>query len=114
MKSLSKVEQAMCEKFDLVIIPGKRKVVPVILPPCMAAALSTLIDAKYDLKLKSDFIFCNPDSKSELLKPLRAWDLITKYAGKAGLKNPEVMTSTNFRKYTATVAQIVNLDENEL
>ena len=80
----------------------------------MAAALSTLIDAKYDLKLKSDFIFCNPDSKSELLKPLRAWDLITKYAGKAGLKNPEVMTSTNFRKYTATVAQIVNLDENEL
>ena len=114
IRSLSPLERSLCEKFDLVIIPGKRSPVPVIIPPCILSAIELLLSCRESLNISSKYIFANPDSKKVELLPLRSWDLITKHSLDANLQNPDVMTSTNFRKYTATVAQIVNLNENEL
>ena len=46
--------------------------------------------------------------------PLRSWDLLGKFSNQAGLERSDLMTSTNLRKYTCTVSQIMQLEENEL
>ena len=114
LMSLSVIERHLCEKFELVIITGKRMPVPVIITPDIRVAMDLLISYKQTLGIESKYVFPNPNSKKEECLPLRSGDLITKFSGEAGLKHPELMTSTNFKKYTATVAQIVNLTENEL
>ena len=69
---------------------------------------------RQDLGINSEYVFANPDSVRIPLFPMRSWDILSKYSVEANLDNPSAMTSTNFRKYTATVAQIMTLEENEL
>ena len=63
MKSLSNTEQLLCQKMDLVKIPGKRKPVPVILSPSMKISIELWIAHQTDLRIDSDYVFANPDSK---------------------------------------------------
>ena len=38
---------------------------------------------------------------------VRLYDTLAKYAEKAGFKHPEKMTSTQLRKYMATITQVM-------
>ena len=55
------LERSLCEKFDLVIIPGKRSPFPVIIPPCILSAIELLLSCTESLNICSKYIFANPD-----------------------------------------------------
>ena len=114
LDSLSETEKKLCSKMELIKIPGKRKPVPVLLSPSMKQCVDTLVEKKEHLNIVSDYVFANPHSKAAPCNPLRSWDLLMKFSVEAGLEKPELMTSTNLRKYTCTVSQIMQLEENEL
>lgn len=114
MKFLEPYEQELCKTFDLVMIKGKRKLVPVILSPMTKRAIDLLNKYRDRLQVNSKFVFANINSIRSLLTAVRSWDVINRICSKLDLESPEIMTSTNFRRYVATVAQIVSLSEVEL
>ena len=87
----------------IVIIPGKRRPVPIILLPETLHLINLLLSYRQDTNSVRLPLTC-----------VRSWDLIRKFSIESGLEKPHLMTSTNFWKYVATVAQLVSLSENEL
>ena len=114
LRSLPELEQQLCKEWDLVKVTGKRRPVPVILPPEIKRNIDLLVQERDNAGIKSSFLFANPDSLADNQNPMRSWDLVKEFSIKAGVSRPDIMTSTNFRKYVATVAQIVSLSENEM
>ena len=47
-------------------------------------------------------------------KSLRGHDVITNVCSKIDLKEPRLFTSTNLRKYVATISQLVDMNETEM
>ena len=58
------------------------------------------------------YVFAAPTRKS--LKYLRGPDCLHSIVNKLDLQNPNVVKSTQLRKYVATVLQIIDLSESEL
>lgn len=50
----------------------------------------------------------------EAATPLRAHVVLRDFANTCGAKQPDTLTSTGFRKYVATMSQMLNLKDNEL
>jgi hypothetical protein len=57
-------------------------------------------------------VFAVNDGRSE--NPLRGPDAMKKISKKLDLKEPELIKSTNLRKYIATVSQIVDMNKSEM
>lgn len=115
ISTLSPIEKKLMDRLQLVEIVGKKnRKVPVLLTKDMWNALD-LLNSKRNaigVPLQNPFLFAAPSSKSGHLK---CWDSLKWITNRVDLKNPELITTTNMRKYIATVSQIVDLDsKNEL
>ena len=60
----------------------------------------------------NEFVFAMNNGKSN--KSLRGHDVITNVCSKIDLKEPRLITSTNLRKYVATISQLVDMNETEM
>lgn len=101
----------------MVEILGKRgRKVPVILTPDVKNAIEILNKARDEedvmVSKVNQFIFAVNDGNS--LNPLRGHDVIKMVCNMANLKQPELVTSTNLRKYVATISQLVDMNETEM
>ncbi|XP_060602859.1 uncharacterized protein LOC132755936 [Ruditapes philippinarum] len=106
-KTLSKFEQALCEKYIRIETKGKKGRKVAIL---LTKEMKRNIDFLLSLKPKStEYIF----QKSELLEPLRGHDALKYAASESCLKHPERITSTNLRKQLATLSQVLHLTESD-
>lgn len=96
-------------------IVGKRKrKVPVILTEDVKAAIVVLNQREKRLMFceSNEFIFAVNDGKSQ--NSLRGHDVIKKTCEKVKLEQPELVKSTNLRKYVTTVSQLVDMNESEM
>ena len=102
-------------RFDMVEVVGKRsKKVPVVLTPDVKAAIITLTRTRKEGNVSNanPFVFALNDGKS--VNPLRGNDALRKVSSMVDLQLPGAITSTNLRKYMATISQLVDMDENEM
>ena len=116
IKSLSALERQIMSKMCLIKTRGKRgRTVPVIIPQLEKEAVDLLVSLRGCVGLRDDA----PDeallfTRAPSGKPLNGWYELRKACLEAGCKNIKSITSTNMRKYLATVVQIMNLSENEM
>ena len=99
----------------MVEILGKRnRKVPVLLTPDVKAAILVLNSTREDGNVNNEnpYVFAVNDGSSRQF--LRGNDVIRQACKMVNLQNPDVITSTNLRKYVATVSQLVDMDQNEL
>lgn len=93
-------------RLQLVEIVGKKnRKVPVLLTKDMRDALDMLNSKRnaIGVPLENPFLFAAPSSKSGHLK---CWDSLKWITNRVDLKNPDLITTTNMRKYIATVSQV--------
>lgn len=88
---------------------GGRKV-PVILTAEMQKHLSTVLQIRDELGIKSPLIFIKPQSSC----PVRGSDCLRKLSKACRAKCPETLTSTKLRKHLATMTQNLGLSETNL
>lgn len=93
-------------RFRLVKIKGKRgRRVPVLLSKEMVRGIELIVKFQKEYSPTADnYIFVLPHQS----KPLAGWTAIKTVTAKLGdnLEQPEAVTSTNVRKYVATVSQV--------
>lgn len=111
-KSLSDLERRLASTLELVDIRGKRgRRVPIILTPDITENIQLLIENRKEMCIlpENEYVFAIPNS----FNSIRGHDCLKKFCIAANLKEPSLITSTNLRKYVATVIQMFNLTENE-
>ena len=109
--SLSKMEKSLVKIMTLVKTLGKRgKTVPVLLPEVAKNAIETLLSSREAVGVPDgSLLFAKASGKR-----LSGWHTLKKFCRVAGVKNEKYITATNMRKYLATIAQVMNLRENEM
>ena len=110
--SLSDLEKKLADRLDLMKVRGKRgRHVPIILTPEVVQSMDLLVkDRPYiGIKESNKYFFANKGDKY-----IRGHDVLHEVIVKVNLRNPSAITSTNLRKYVATVTQIVALEKEEL
>lgn len=114
LESLSPLERKLAEMINRVEIRGKRgRRVAILLQENIKKQIDVLLQHRSCGNIDSEniYMFARPgDSET----PIRATDVLRKYATICGAKQPETLTSTGFRKHVATVSQMLNLKDNEL
>lgn len=101
-------------RLDMVEIMGKwgRKV-PVILTAEMTRSIDLLIKTRKPVGIqeRNPYIFARPNRQS--LQYMRAWDCLRKFSTQCEppLSNPANVTSTKLSKYTATISQVLSMEE---
>ena len=92
----------------------KRRKVPVLLTEDMKAAIIALNKTREDGKVSksNEFIFAVNDGRST--NSLRGHDVLKKACRKVKLQQPDLVKSTNLRKYVAIVSQLVDMNESEM
>lgn len=81
-----------------------------ILTDEMQKHISTVLQIRDELGIKSPLIFIKPQSSC----PVRGSDCLRKFSKACGAKCPETLTSTKLRKHLATMTQILGLSETNL
>ena len=110
---LSKLELALASRFQRVEIEGKRgRTVPILLTEQMREALDVMVGSRQTVTINAnnEYVF----AASVGLGSLRGCDVIRECAVLCGASRPEALRSTSLRKQIATMAQILNLKNNEL
>ncbi|XP_060584452.1 uncharacterized protein LOC132740548 isoform X2 [Ruditapes philippinarum] len=107
-------EKQLLESQEVMTIRGKTgRGVPVILPSETAKGLAYLTDSRVRISAgvhaSNHYIFASQGDSI-----VWAYDALRKAAEAALLKNPAAITSTNLRKYMATVTQVLDLKENQM
>ena len=111
-KSFSRLEKKLSERLDMIKVSGKRgRHVPILLTLDIVDALNLLLEDRCNINIKqsNQYFFATRGDKY-----LRAHEILHEFAQKAGLVNPSAITSTNLRKYIATVSQLISLEKEEL
>ncbi|KAK6191260.1 hypothetical protein SNE40_002994 [Patella caerulea] len=111
---LSEFERKILTEQEVMTVRGKTgRGVPVILPAITKAPLSYLTDSSVrsacGISSKNVYVFAG---KGEGV--IRAYNSVLKACSRAPLKSPQLITSTNLRKYMATVTQVFDLKPNEM
>ena len=101
----------------MVEIVGKRnRKVPVKFTPDLKSALEVLTvkanREKGSVCDENQYVFLVNDGKSTY--SLRGNDVLRHVCAKVKLENASAITSTNMRKYVATVSQLVDMNETEV
>lgn len=112
--SLTSTEKELCKRLHLVNITGKRgRNVPVIFTPETKEAVDVLLEHRTDVGIskKNPYVFARLHGDSE--NAVRGSDVLRKLLSTLKLSHPEAITSTNLRKYVATVCQVFNMSEVE-
>lgn len=109
MSTLTEFEQTLCKSYLRVEIVGKKgRKVPVLLTNAMQKNLNMLVTLRSQLNIRDDFMFARPGNTRF---PFRGVDCLRNIVNQAGLKFPEIITSTSLRKQLATMAQVLNLND---
>jgi len=112
--SLSEIEKQLTKQFKRIVIRGKRgRGVPILFTINMQKTIKFLLAIRETCNFidkENPFLFALPNS----MNSLRGSDAIRKLGKESGAKNPENLTSTKLRKQIATVAQLLNLTENDI
>jgi hypothetical protein len=99
----------------MVEIVGKnRRKVPVILTTDVKNAIIVLNNTRKEVGVSqyNEYVFAVNDGKSA--NPLRGHDTLKNACKKVKLERPDLIRSTNLRKYVATVSQLVDMNESEM
>lgn len=109
MKSLTELEMILSNKFKKVVTGGKgSKPVPILFSKRIQKFLDYLIEIrnKYDLVPQTNpYLFANPGSETRWMNGTY---VIRPLAEKSGVSNPNLLTSTKFRKHIATTLQLMS------
>jgi hypothetical protein len=120
-KSLSAFEKRLFKTHVRIETKGKKgRKVPILLTADMKDTLEHLLKYRKAAGVNSEFLFTKPGkkikpgskSKSENKRPVRGCDCLRASSMSAGLKSPELMTSTKLRQQLGTHCQILGLSEN--
>ena len=96
----------------MIKVSGKRgRHVPILLTEDVVSAMNLLLKERSYVNIKSSntYFFANKGDKY-----LRAYEVLHSFVIQAGVSNPSAITSTNLRKYIATVSQVISLQKEEL
>lgn len=115
LKSLSPSEKIICKNFKRIVSGGKgSKPVPILFSPFIQQKIDFMLQIREKIETipnSNDYIFANPSSS-------KGWfqgnNVIHSFAINCGASNPSSLTSTKFRKQTATILQIMDLSESEM
>lgn len=94
-----------CSRVDLVQLAGKRnRRVPVLITPDVKQAMDELVDKRQQshIPTSNPYFFANLSSRGHV----DSWQVLNSVCTAAGLTKPHLVTSTNLRKYIATVTQV--------
>ncbi|ESO97061.1 hypothetical protein LOTGIDRAFT_174667 [Lottia gigantea] len=87
--------------------------VPLLIPPEVKRAMEFLSNStvreKGGIKKTNTFMFANTGDAV-----VRAGDSLNEIKGRLKLKQPSRILATNLRKHTATISQVVSLDEQQM
>ncbi|CAB4023564.1 hypothetical protein CGI_10009146, partial [Paramuricea clavata] len=111
----SSSEKQLCQRLYMVEVVGKnRRKVPVILTINVKNAKIVLNNTRKEAKVSqyNEHVFAVNDGKS--VNPLRCHDALKNACKNVKLERPDLMRSTNLRKYVATVGQLVDINESEM
>lgn len=115
LKILSPSEKILCKNFKRIISGGKgSKPVPILFSPYIQEKIDFMLQIRDKIKAipdSNDYMFANPDSSKGWFQ---GTNVIHSFAFNCGARNPSSLTSTKFRKQTATILQIMDLSENEM
>ena len=112
---LSEWEKALCSKLRRIEVRGKRgKKVPVLLSETVCGYIDLLAKTRTAVGVceKNEYLFACPFNGS--VNALRGAACLRNMANDCNLQRPADITSTNFRKQVATMAQVLTLRENEM
>jgi hypothetical protein len=86
----------------------------VILTEDVKSAIVALNEKREEggVKKSNEYVFAVNDGRSE--NPLRGHDVLSKSCNNVQLQKPELVKTTNMRKYVATVSQLVDMNESEM
>ena len=111
-ESLDEFEKKLVQNLDMLKMVGKRnRHVPLILTPPLKEAMQLLYESRHEVGIlkENPYFFANCRTgyicHSTIMK---------KFAKSSGAKKPDLITSTNLRKYCATVSQLLALNNEEL
>ena len=101
---------------QLVYIRGKRgRQVPVLLTLDVVEPINLLIETRKMVGVSDRNIYLFPAPTRGSLNPLRGYQCMAELIKHVDtLQMPDLIKSTKLRKYVATVAQIIDLERNEL
>ena len=112
---LSEWEKALCSKLRRIEVRGKRgRKVPVLLSETVCGYIDLLAKTRTAVGVceKNEYLFACHFNGS--VNALRGAACLRNMANDCNLQRPADITSTNFRKQVATMAQVLTLRENEM
>nr|CAI5853461.1 unnamed protein product [Callosobruchus analis] len=115
LKSLTEIEKCLSATFKRVVVFGKgSKPVPILFTKLMQKYVEMILAVRKTTTLvpqSNTYIFANPNSNDRWMSGPA---VLRKYAHKCGAKNPELLTSTKFRKQLATILQLMNFESDKM
>ncbi|KAJ8945466.1 hypothetical protein NQ314_009218 [Rhamnusium bicolor] len=115
LNSLSELEKNMSSTFKRVVVFCKgSKPVPILFTKLMQRYIEMLLTIRNNTEVvpkSNTYIFANLDSQDRWAS---GPSVLRKYAHKCGAQNPELLTSTRFRKQLATILQLMNFKNDEM
>ncbi|KAG5881868.1 hypothetical protein JTB14_008683 [Gonioctena quinquepunctata] len=115
LQSLSTSEKLLCKNFKRVVSGGKgSRPVPILFSPFMQQKIDLLLKVRKIIKEipeSNEYLFSNPHSAKGWFHGV---SVIRSFASACGAHNSASLTSTKFRKQTATILQIMNINENDM
>ena len=113
VSSLMPIEKELLKRMDMVQIPGKRlNTVPILLTPDVKESMDVLLETRPVVGIPSTNPYFFPSFSTD--GHLDPCQVIQRVARLAGVEKPETITTTNARKYVATMMQLFDLTNIEL
>lgn len=109
---VTEAEKILLKNLKRVVIRGKRgRGVPVMFSNDIQNHIRELFKFRKNfLDEGNPYLFGRPNS----IAPICGYKIVAKYATACGAKNPDAITCTKLRKHLATLAQLFNLNDNEI
>lgn len=115
LSSLTEFEKVMSSCFKRVVVFGKgSKPVPILFTKqiqCFINVLLSIRKTKGIVPVSNSYLFANPGSENRWMN---GSSVLRKMAYNCGAKQPELLTSTRFRKQIATILQLMSLQKDEI
>ncbi|XP_059367604.1 uncharacterized protein LOC132106026 isoform X2 [Carassius carassius] len=112
---LSPFEQKMSKHFSRVEIMDKKgRKVAILFNSELVRTIEIIVEKRDACEVDRDnpFLFGRPECSPTSF--FRGQDCVRLFASQCGVKNPELLRSTQLRKQVATMSQILSLKDNEL
>lgn len=115
IESLTNVEKILSKKFKRVVTGGKgSKPVPILFSPLLQKYITLIIKIREQadiVPLSNPYLFANAGSTDRWMS---GYHVIRKLGINCGCKQPNLLTSTRFRKHISTTLQLMTMDHNDM